>query len=320
MKARVASLFLFLVLFGCAPSASAWGCKGHEVIALIAERHLSDAAEAMVTKILAAAPIDPALRRFCQDADLDAFADASTWADDVRTARPETAPWHFIDIPRGVTEGDLAQFCPPATGCITSAIAAQLTILRDAASTAQARGDALRFLIHFLGDLHEPLHTATNGDLGGNCVPVSFAGHDPEQTNPEREDYRPNLHAIWDVDLLDDFMSGQTSPEIADALDKKLTPRQISSWRSGPPDIVAWAWESHQTAEDVVYGRLPVELPVEAPRPVATCADNNHIAARMLKLGEKIDADDETAAAVSIDEQLEKAGIRLADVLNSLWP
>ncbi len=119
----------------------------------------------MIAEILAAGPISPDLRRFCGDSGLDAFADSSTWADDERTIRPETAGWHFIDIPRGAAKGDIAQYCPSATGCVTNAIVEQLAVLRSPAASAQVRADALRYVIHFIGDLHQPLHATTNNDL-----------------------------------------------------------------------------------------------------------------------------------------------------------
>ena len=141
----------------------------------------------MVAEILAAGPISPDLRRFCGDSGLDAFADSSTWADDERTIRPETAGWHFLDIPRGAPKGDIAQYCPPSTGCVTSAIADQLAVLHNPGASPQARADALRYVIHFIVDLRQPLHGMTNNDLGGNCVPVTFDGHAPQETNPDSE-------------------------------------------------------------------------------------------------------------------------------------
>jgi S1/P1 Nuclease len=86
------------------PSAWAWGCKGHHIVALIAEEHLNPQARAMVIQILAASANGPDLRRYCGDTGLDAFVDSSTWADDERSIRPDTAGWHFIDIPRGAPE------------------------------------------------------------------------------------------------------------------------------------------------------------------------------------------------------------------------
>ena len=152
----VRSLFALLAFFVFVPNAFAWGCKGHQTVALIAEARLSPAARAGAEKILADAPIDPALKRYCDPTGLDPFADSSTWADDYRTQHPETGNWHFIDIPRGASKKNLAQYCPPSEGCVTAALVSQIAILRDKNSTAQQRADALRFVLHFAGDIHQP--------------------------------------------------------------------------------------------------------------------------------------------------------------------
>lgn len=289
------------------------------MVALIAEKHLNAHARAMVAEILNANPIGPDLPRFCGDSGLDAFADSSTWADDERSIRPDTAGWHFFDIPRGAPNGDIAQYCPPSSGCVTSAIANQLTVLRNPGASVPARADALRYIIHFIGDLHQPLHATTNDDRGGNCVPVAFFGYTPEETNPVKEDYRPNLHGIWDTDIIEHFAQGRTAQQIADELESKFK-AQILSWESEPLDLVSWAWESHQVAEDTVYGDLPVKVAVETPRPVNTCAEDEHISTRMLKLHEQLGDDYQKASKVVIQERLTRAGARLAAVLNTLWP
>jgi hypothetical protein len=316
---RICSILLLLAACGLAPSARGWGCTGHQVVALIAETNLNPHARAMVAQILAAGPIGPNLRRFCGDSGLDAFADSSTWADDERSVRPETAGWHFLDIPRGAPKGDIAQYCPPATGCITRAITEQLAVLRNPDADAQARADALRFIIHFIGDLHQPLHATTNDDRGGNCVPVAFFGRVPNETNPLNEDYKPNLHGVWDTDIIEHFADGQTPHEFADEMGRKFK-AQISVWALEPADLGSWAWESHQVAEDTVYGDLPIKVAVEKEVVVKTCADDDHISTRMLRLHEQIGTGYQATAQAVAQEQLTKAGIRLAAVLNALWP
>jgi S1/P1 Nuclease len=300
------------------PAAHAWGCKGHETVALIAEAHLTPAAKAMAFKILNASPIDPSLPRYCKDPDLDAFVDSSTWADDERQVKPETGPWHFIDIPRGAPESDLSQFCPPATGCITTALAAQIEVLRDGKASPQARADALRFVIHLVGDIHQPLHDTTNNDRGGNCVPVEFFGHAPKETNTTAESYSSNLHGVWDVNIIDQLSPGQTPQQLAQMLDEHFE-QQESGWNSQTINFNSWAWESHQLAESTAYGRLPVKIAIEKHLDIQSCADDNHISTRMLQLNEDLEADYQFAAAPVVEEQLAKAGIRLAALLNSLF-
>src|SRR6202044_2093223 len=114
----------------------------------------------MVNQLLEKGPIDPALERYCKQQGLDAIAYASTWADDYREQRPETFDWHFIDIPRGAPRGDLEKYCRP-DGCITAALKQQIKILETIQDPAR-KANALRFIIHLVGDLHQPLHDTTN--------------------------------------------------------------------------------------------------------------------------------------------------------------
>jgi len=313
------SILVVFAALAAVPSAWAWGCKGHEIVALIAESHLTPRARTMAFKILADGPISATLSRYCKEPGLDAFVDSSTWADDERTVLPDTAPWHFIDIPRGVSESDIAKYCPSATGCVTAALASQLVILRDSNATAQARADALRFIIHFVGDIHQPLHDTTNNDRGGNCVPVAFFDHATKETNPTYESYNPNLHEVWDVEIIERFMNGQTPQQTADELEAMFHAK-LPAWQSQPANFTSWAWESHQLAEITTYGRLPVKIAIESPRAVESCADDDHISTRMLRLNENLGTEYQGAAAPVVREQLAKAGIRLAVLLNSIWP
>ena len=315
--ARCALLLAVALIF--VPRASAWGCKGHQTVALIAESLLKPHARAAAEKILTDDPIDPSLKRYCDPAGLDAFADSSTWADDYRTLHPETGDWHFIDIPRGAPRANLAQYCPEDKGCSTAALTDQVAVLRLRHATAQQRGNALRFVIHIAGDIHQPLHDATNNDRGGNCVPIAFFDKMPMETNAQAESYSPNLHGVWDTNILEKFMSPETSQQLADALAAKFGTR-MKTWQAQPANFMAWAWESHELAETVSYGKLPHKVPIEKPVAIMTCADDNHVAMRMLQLDEAIGDDYENASQPAIEEQLAKAGARLAALLNSIWP
>ena len=111
----------------------------------------------------------------------------------------------------------------------------------------------------------------------------------------------------------------RTAQQIADELESKFK-AQIPTLESEPTDVAAWVWEGHDVAENVVYGDLPNKVAIEKPRQVNTCADDDHISARMLKLHERIADDYESAAESVVLEQLAKAGARLAAMLNLLWP
>jgi nuclease S1 len=312
-------MFAALALLGAAPTARAWGCEGHQIIALLAERHLNPRAKLIAFHILTLGPIDAGLPRQCKQQGLDLFADASTWADDERALRPETAAWHFIDIPRGAPESDLARYCRSGNGCIVSALTDQLAVLKDRSAGAQARASALRYVIHLVGDIHQPLHASTNNDRGGNCVPVWFFDRTPRELDRANESYRPNLHEIWDVEILERWAQGRTPQQIANELDRDQ-PLAIEGGIPQTPEFFAWAWESHELAEAVAYGKLPHRIPVEQPREIASCADDDHVSSRMLRLDELLGQAYQDAGAPVVREQLNKAGVRLAALLNSLWP
>jgi hypothetical protein len=312
-------IFLVTTQILAPPQSCAWGCKGHYIIALIAGKHLNPHARAMATQILDAAQIDPKLSRYCKEAAIDVFVDSSTWADDQRSINPSTAGWHFIDIPRGVPPDDISQYCSEPAGCVTEAITEQLALLRNPNTSPSTRADALRYLIHFIGDIHQPLHTTSNNDRGGNCVPVNFFGRAPVEINAGKESFQPNLHSIWDIDLIELFAGSRTVPQIADDLDTRFK-QEVPAWLSAPLHPASWAWEGHEVAESAVYGFLPIKIAIEKPREVTSCADDDHIAMRMLNLNEKLDNDYQKAVTPVVQEQLAKAGVRLAAVLNQLWP
>lgn len=123
---------------------------------------------------------------------------------------------------------------------------------------------------------------------------------------------------MWDPAIIEQWADGHTPQQLANELENKFK-AQIPAWESQPINVDAWAWESHEVAERVVYGDLPTELAVEKPVQVRTCADNDHISTRMLKLNEQIGANYDAEAGPVIQEQLAKAGVRLAAVLNSVW-
>jgi S1/P1 Nuclease len=316
--------FLAFASFLLAPSTAwAWGCQGHQIVALIAERNLTPHALAMVKQILTDSPIDPSLDRYCKEGGADPLADASTWPDDVRPFRPETAPWHYIGIPPGASRGDLAKFCPLPESCVTQAIRDQLALLGDA-GRAQGmdplkKAEALRFLIHFVGDIHQPMHGMSNNDQGGNCVPVAFFDNLPKLRNPQTDSYAPNLHSVWDTDIVATLSNGKTADEVAAELNQTFQ-SQIAGWKQTKADVDEWAWESHQAAEKTAYGKLPVPIPFESPQPIKSCADDNRIAQRMLKLDEHLAQPYQDVAAPLVRQRLAIAGARLAMLLNQLWP
>jgi hypothetical protein len=299
--------------------AWAWGCEGHQAVAMIAEKHMTAHALEMANKLLRSEPIDPTLSRFCTEAAFDLMADSATWPDDIRKIRPEASPWHYIDIPRDAHRGPLSDFCQPQTGCVTSALAEQINLLRNDATDPRVRADALRFIIHFVGDLHQPMHCVTNNDEGGNCVPINFFGNPPIEKNPQNESYSPNLHSIWDYGVIQKMKGSQSISQWAASLDAEFS-AQDGAWQAAGVNIDDWVWEGHELADKVAYPKLPVAIPVETPVHVASCADDNHVSTRMLKLDERVLQAYVDAVGPTINEQIAKAGVRLAMILNQIWP
>jgi nuclease S1 len=302
-------LLTLLTLFAASP-ALAWGCKGHQTVALLAEKHLAPEARQFMEKLLSENPIDPKVKRYCGGLTRDLLLDASTWPDDVRND-VKNGPWHYVDIPRGTPHGPIAPFCGNE-GCVTKAIADQWAILKDKSADPRKRADALRYLIHFVGDLHMPLHASTNNDEGGNCVPVQYFRRRPRES---RNSFTPNLHSLWDTSILERDMQGAEPAEYAEFLERIFS-TELSKWQSAGIRVDDWAWESHDLADSYVYGELTPRVPVEAPVSVHNCSDANNIGERMMRLHLYAGENYQEISSRVIEERLAQAGIRLALILN----
>jgi hypothetical protein len=293
-----------------APLAHAWGCKGHETVALIAEKQLTPEAKELVFRLLTGNPIDPQLKRYCGTAVSDPMGDASTWADDVRNDR-KNGPWHYIDIPRGASKGLLERFCGNQ-GCVVSAIAEQVAILKDQSANGARRAEALRYIIHFVGDLHQPLHSTTNADEGGNCVPLKYFRREPHERG---HGFAPNLHSLWDSAILERDSEGADPSEYAGMLLGTFA-GSIEAWKKAGIHVDDWVWESHEYAESTAYGALMAKVAIEPNVPVHSCTDDNNIGERLLH--QHITAGDgyQQQAAPVVERRVAQAGTRLALILN----
>jgi hypothetical protein len=279
-------------------------------VALIAEKHLTPEARQWALKLLSENPIDPKLSRYCGGASRDLMADASTWADDVRGER-KNGPWHYIDIPRGSKRGPLEPFCGQE-GCVTRAISEQLAILKDPKADAVKRAEALRYIIHFVGDLHQPLHTVTNADEGGNCVPVKYFRRGPHEHN---HSFSPNLHSIWDTAILERDAEGADPAEYAETLDAQFA-ADIEGWQKAGIHVDEWVWEGYDFAENVVYGDLTPKVAIEPNVVLHSCSDDNNIGERLLHQNITAgEAYQEKAASVT-EKRIAEGGVRLAMILN----
>ena len=243
-------------------NALSWGTEGHRIVAEIAEQLLEPDTAHKVRDLLALE-------------NATTLADAANWADQIRGQRRETAPWHFVDIPISAPAYDAARDCPQ-NNCVVAKIEQFTAELRDASLPPRERLEALKFVVHFIGDVHQPLHASDNGDRGGNEIRVKFLGR------------RTNLHAVWDTGILAPAVNGDERA-YALRLFHRITPAQLTAWQNGSP--VEWANEAHAVAVQAIYGKLPHDS--------GTLPESY-----------------ETAALPTADLQLERAGVRLASVLN----
>ena len=260
---KSARLLAFLLLL---PSpVLAWGPEGHEIVARIAAREMTPAARTEVEALLSG------------DAAVMMSANAN-WADEIRQDRPETAAWHFVDIELGATRYVPARDCPHRD-CIVAQIEKDRRILANRRAPLSDRIEALRFLIHFLGDIHQPLHASDDHDRGGNDVAVRLGR------------YRTSLHHLWDGDLVTDL--GDDPARVAAQIDSHFSRAQKQAWERGTP--ADWAFESFLIAEHDIYAPLHGRKFVVLPR---------NYGAR---------------EAPIVRAQLEKAGLRLAYVLDEIF-
>ena len=195
MKLRC--LAAVLVLVGLVPApAFAWAQLGHRLVAELAATRLTQPARAQVTELLADEP-DPTL------------AGIASWADNLRDSDPPrfkaTSPWHYINSRDGSCKLVPERDCPDGN-CIVGAIETQRRILADRRQPQAARRDALKFLVHLVADVHQPLHAANRRDSGGNRFQVSLrtdlAPEAHARSNYTNGVMATNLHAVWDYYVL----------------------------------------------------------------------------------------------------------------------
>lgn len=261
--------FLFLLLL-FPHSLYGWGETGHRIAADVAERHLNERARKEIRSLIGEASL----------------ASVADWADRIRGDRPQTAPWHFVDIPFKALRYDPKRDCasPKQGDCVIGAVERFRAVLADRARPVSERAEALKFLVHFVADLHQPLHTADRGDRGGNDLPVTFFG---EKSHPFNEE-RWNLHAVWDSGLID--QTGLREEANVAHLQGWLKKRSVSDLQKGT--VVDWALEAHRAAVDVAY-RLP---------------KNRKLSKNYFEKSLPV-----------MEELLAKAGVRLARLLNEAF-
>lgn len=199
--------FIAAFLVFCSTNAHAYGPTGHRTIAELASRHLSPEAAAAVKELFG-----------------DEFmAEASTWPDEMRSNSEEfwqrtSLPYHYINLPDGVSYEESEK--NPAGDAYT-ALAMFTETLKNQNASLEDRKTALRFIIHLVGDLHQPLHAGHKEDWGGNRIEIAWFGR------------MTNLHMVWDEDLINRHNLSFT--EWTRFLDAKVKPEQIAEWQKATP-------------------------------------------------------------------------------------
>lgn len=297
MLNKVLAVSVALVFLG---PAQAWGPEGHRIVARIADARLPADARAEVRRLLFDGKYS--------------LADISSCADAVRETRPDkmrpedqfcrdlagpmtgvdTGPWHYIDIPIPKYEHSIARYCPGGA-CVVEKIREFAHALAIAPSDAERR-KALLFLVHFAGDIHQPLHCSERAcDKGGNSEHVNFALNGQLRPNL-------NLHRVWDTELVEQARHSAGVANEADYITyllNRISAGQERHWRHASPEDMAW--EGHRLAEKYGYRGIPEENFCINPPPQAPVLT--------------LSAQYERAGSSIVQDQLMKGGVRLAALL-----
>ena len=252
------------------PQSWAWGREGHRLTALVAERYLTPETKARIVELL----------------HKESLAEVAPWADSYRMEYPETASWHFVDIPKAEAKFDRMRDCPasasdpksPWRDCVTDRIVYFEGRLGDTSLSLEERAMALKFLVHFIGDVHQPFHALAD-ERGGNGISVTFLGSAMCGT------FKCNLHGVWD----DAMIEGQGLNE------KKYTDKLLLEIKDNN-------WERLAGGEPTTWANISHHYAVEAYAPNGAMLTREYVAEES-----KI-----------VDAELALGGLRLARVLNRI--
>lgn len=255
------SLTLLLVLESSL--LHAWDSTGHAIVAMLAEERLTPMTRAAVSELLPG----------------QSLVTVASWPDQVRNK--QTAPWHYVNIEIEETQYVPERHCPDRQ-CVVGQIERFRQTMADSSINSEKRQKALKYLVHFVGDLHQPLHAGQNHDRGGNDVKVDFLG---QTVNPFTK--KPwNLHQVWDNGLLDQYASN--AKQAVEQIDQYLASQNEAELANG--SVIDWAMQSHDRARDHAYRFGP---------------------------DQRLDEQYLKQALPVVEAQLARAGVRLAHLLNT---
>jgi hypothetical protein len=278
------ALAVMLVLASAyAPLVLAWGPQGHRTVGAIADRLLTAQAHGVVTRLLAG--------------DLDKFGNlsgrttleaVSVWPDELNGTPAARASWHYDDVPVCGT-APKARYCADGQ-CNTEQLQRLTGVLADPHAALRTRNEALKWIVHLVGDIHQPLHAADNADRGGNRVQVALSGL--------RTRGRENLHRAWDSDLVRIALHARNRQQTPDDIEALAAEARglVNAAGQGSPD--QWAFESNNLARNVAY-HYPGFACGSTPQGIVV-----------------LDAGYQADAEAIVRERLLLAGARLANLLN----
>jgi S1/P1 Nuclease len=272
------------VLFAASSAPSlAWAPQGHRTVGAIADALLTPQARAAVAEILA-----DDRDKFDNPSHRTTLEAVSVWADEIRGTSAARPAWHYDDIPVCGSEPK-SRYCPDGQ-CNTEQLKRLVVVLADNRAAPRERDEALKWVVHLVGDIHQPLHAADNDDHGGNRVAVALEG--------VRTRGRENLHRVWDNDLVTLVLrtrGHQKPPRNIDALAEEARTLAGEAGQ-GSPD--SWASESNHLARNIAY-RYPGFACNSVPPGIVV-----------------LDAAYQEQAEGIVRERLLLAGARLATLLN----
>ncbi len=207
---------LTLLLILTAVLNISWGVVGHRTIAKIADNHLSKNAKKEIKLLLGS----------------ETLPLVSTYADEIRPYEEfkYTSPWHYVNPPVGLTKQQIFTYLKETKKPnVYNAILQMQGVLKDGSKTKAEKTFALKFLVHLVGDLHQPMHVGRAEDSGGNDIAVKYRGRDT------------NLHGLWDSGLID--YAGLSYNEMAKIVDNAKS-KEIKTWQNDPLEL--WIYESYE--------------------------------------------------------------------------
>lgn len=212
-------VFLLILILFPLQDVWAWGRVGHRIVAEIAQTRLLPEVKTKIRK----------------NFNIKKLSDVANWADSVRKKRSQGL-WHYCNIKASEWTYVKSRDCPDGK-CVVEKVGDFSRALMDEALSLQKRKEALMYLIHFVGDVHQPLHLGNARDRGGNNIRVRFRGKST------------NLHALWDGKLI--YLAGKSLVQYATGLSLRTTPSESEKWNSS--EVTEWANESRALALNHAY-------------------------------------------------------------------